>query len=272
MEYFSYEQIASNVTKINDLFGVASFLVVGTRSAALLDTGCGAGDLKSLVESMTKLPISVICTHGHVDHAGGTYGFENVYLNNHDYDLVMKHTTLDFRKAVIEMSVDPGKVADEMYVPQRKDDYQNLLDGQIFDLGDITLEALAMPGHTQGTMCILLREMRTLLLGDACNTATFLFAEESTSVEQYRNNLQKFLRHENKYDKILFSHSHNIGQKTIINEGIDLCNEIMAGKTDNLPFNFMGEAGCLAKKVNPDYSRVDGKIFNIVFNPDKIFI
>lgn len=270
MEYYQYEKITADVTKITDLAGVAAFLVEGKEKAALLDTCSGVGDLKSVVERLTTLPLIVICTHGHVDHAGGTYDFEPVYLSNKDYELAKRHTTLEMRKGYFDTTLPPGTIPFEAYRPQRLDGYLNLVDGQIFDLGGITLEAIALPGHTPGMTSILIRELRTLLLGDGCNSFTFLFGEESSSVEQYRNNLQNFLRHEDKYDTVWFSHGHNKGPKTILKEGIELCDEILAGKTDNIPFNFMGETAYIAKAVKPgDFSRVDGKTFNIVFNPDK---
>jgi glyoxylase-like metal-dependent hydrolase (beta-lactamase superfamily II) len=271
MNYYQWEKMAPNVTKITDFAGVSSFLVEGKVRAALLDTCNGVGNLRSLVESLTRLPLTVICTHGHVDHAGGTYDFDNVCLSEKDYELAKRHTTIKMRKDYFATMLPPGTIPDEDYRPQRLGDYQDLLDGQFFDLGGSTLEAIALPGHTPGMTCILIKELRAVLLGDACNSATFLFSEEASSVEQYKHNLEDFLCHEGKYDTVWFSHGHNKGPKSIVHEGIELCDGIMAGNTENLPFEFMGETACLAKAINPDYSRVDGKTFNIVFNPNKVF-
>jgi glyoxylase-like metal-dependent hydrolase (beta-lactamase superfamily II) len=38
----------------------------------------------------------------------------------------------------------------EEYVPQRDGGYLDLIDGQVFDLGGVTLQAIAVPSHTQG--------------------------------------------------------------------------------------------------------------------------
>jgi hydroxyacylglutathione hydrolase len=272
MQFFQYEKILPNVTKITDVFQVAAFLVEGTKEAALIDTCCGFGNLQTLVERQTQLPVTVICTHGHVDHAGGSYGFEKVYLNDNDGELVKEHTTIAFRRSAIESVVPPVSISDEAFVPQRNGGYQNLYDGQIFDLGGITLEAVALPGHTQGMICVLFREQRSLLLGDGCNTFTFLFSPEASSVETYKMSLQNLLlKHDDRFDTVMFSHGHNTGSKQILDECIHLCDEIMTGKTDNLPFEFMGQTALIAKAMNQDFSRVDGKTGNIVYNPGKIF-
>jgi glyoxylase-like metal-dependent hydrolase (beta-lactamase superfamily II) len=50
----------------NDLM----YLVTGTRRAMLVDTGMGLGDLAGMVRGLTDLPLTVVNTHGHPDHAG----------------------------------------------------------------------------------------------------------------------------------------------------------------------------------------------------------
>lgn len=265
MVFFSCEEVAAHVTRIADLTNVYAYLVEGTESAALIDTCSGIGDLKALVGSLTDLPVVVICTHGHVDHASGTYGFDTVFLNEQDYELAQIHTAAEFRRGFA------GEVATEDLVPQREEGYLNLSDGQVFDLGRVTLEAVALPGHTQGSMCILFRELRILLLGDACNSGTFLFLPESSTVEQYKQELQGLLSRDHDYDTVWFSHPHNGGDKTIVNECVEVCDAIMAGKTDEIPFNFAGQTARIAMAINPDFSRKDGKIANIAYHPDKVF-
>lgn len=269
MEFFRSEKLSEQVTKITDLAGVYAYLVEGKHTVALIDTCCGAGDLKAFVESLTDKPVIVLCTHGHLDHAGGAYGFDAVYLNEKDYELVREHSAIEFRKGYVDGQVAPGLVSLADYVPARTE-FENLNDGQLFELGGIALEACALPGHTAGMMCILVRELRVVLLGDACNSVTFLFLPEACSVEDYKNYLLQFLKHEDKYDSVWFSHGHNLGEKSILHEAIALCDEIMSGRADNVPFDFMGNPALLAKAVTPNLARVDGKTANIVFNPGKV--
>lgn len=116
------------------------------------------------------------------------------------------------------------------------------------------LEAIAVPGHTLGMLGMTrvpVRELRALLLGDGCNAFTFLFSPEASNVQEYKSSLQNLLlKHGERFDTVWFSHGHNTGIKTIINECIELSDEIMAGKADNIPFNFMGKTAFIAKAIN----------------------
>ena len=270
-KYFSHEEIHQHIIKITDSTGVYSYLVEGEHTAALLDTGTGFGNLQQYVSSITSLPVIVICTHGHMDHIGGVYGFEKVYLPEKDFSLAREHAQINLRKEYVDMMIHDSKVSQGDFVPAREKTFLPLQAGQLFDLGGITLEAIPLPGHTQGMTCILVQEMRILLLGDACNSSTFLFMPECTSVETYKNNLQAVLPYAQQFDSVLFSHGEYSGPKTILNEGIELCKEIMDGIYDNIPFEFMNQNAILAKAIKEDRSRVDGKLFNIIFNPQKIY-
>ena len=271
MPFFQCKPIAANVRKISDPSGVFAYLVEGQEKAALLDTCSGAGNLRAFVESLTPKPIVVLCTHGHVDHAGGAFGFDTVYLSAKDYALAQAHTTIDVRRGYVESMTGQGAIPLEDYVPQRESGYLDLADGQVFDLGGSTLEAIALPGHTQGMTGILVRELRSLLLGDGCNPFTFLFSPEASSVQTYQDSLRNlWLEHADRFDTVWFSHGHNPGTKAIVTECVELCDEILAGKADNIPFEFMGQNALIAKAMHPDFSRVDGKLGNIVYNPRRL--
>jgi hypothetical protein len=48
------------------------YLVEGNEKAALIDTVMGPGDLAGYVKTLTKLPVIVLITHGHLDqHRSG---------------------------------------------------------------------------------------------------------------------------------------------------------------------------------------------------------
>ena len=175
------------------------------------------------------------------------------------------------RKEYGVMMVHDHYISESDYVLSREKLFLPIQAGQSFDLGGITLETIPLPGHTQGMTCILIQEMRILLLGDACNSSTFLFMPECTSVEAYKNNLENMLLHEKRFDSVLFSHGVYDGTKNVIFEGIELCEQIMNGENDQIPFEFMNEKAILAKAIDENRSRLDGKVFNIIFNPERIF-
>lgn len=269
MNMFTCEKLKENITSIVDPAGVRAFLIEGTEKAALVDTCCGIGDLKELVESITSLPLIVLCTHGHVDHAGGTYGFDEVYLNEADWEVVKGSTTYERRSSFVNSA---GTVyPKEDYVPQRDGNYRNLEDHQIFDLGGITLESIAVKGHTPGMTAILLRENRTLILGDACNPFTFMFLNESTDIRTLMDSLHALQQREGDFDHIWMSHGDVECDKCVIETVLDVCQDILDRKDDAIPMDSMGRPGLIAKAVSgPKNARVDGKVGNVVYGLNKL--
>ncbi len=265
---FTCEKLRENITSILDPTGVRAFLVEGTDSAVLVDTCCGVGNLKELVEGLTSLPLKVLCTHGHVDHASGTYGFEEVYLNEADWELVKNHTTYERRSTFIDPDGTRFTRAD--YVPQRDGGYLPLADGQTFDLGGTTIETIAVPGHTHGSMTFLLKEQRILILSDACNPFTFMFLDESTSLKTLVNNLNNLLKREDDFDTVWVSHGEAKVPKSVITDVLEVCEDIFARRDDAIPFESLGRHGFIAKRQNDQGSRADGKVGNVVYGLNKL--
>jgi glyoxylase-like metal-dependent hydrolase (beta-lactamase superfamily II) len=83
---FTSTKISDSVTRISGITGELMYLVKGKERAALLDTGIGAGNIKGYAEGLTSLPLVVFLTHGHMDHAGGAFLFEDVYLHRKDWN------------------------------------------------------------------------------------------------------------------------------------------------------------------------------------------
>ena len=52
------------------------------------------------------------------------------------------------------------------YGPEAVVDYQFVKDGDVFKVGEYTLEAVATPGHTFSHMCLYERERKILFAGD----------------------------------------------------------------------------------------------------------
>lgn len=278
MEMLSHEKVSDRLIRIKEITGVYMYLVIGEEKALLIDTGCGLGNLEDYVRSLTKLPLTVVCTHGHMDHAGGAAQFEQVFLNPADVELTFSHCTVENRKEYAALSVaalhpgmDGRQAFEWEYHPVRREPYEPLYDGMEFDLGGITVRAMQLTGHTQGCMCMLLCEERRILLGDACNPSVFLFDKETLSVEEYLEELQKFSEKKDLYDKVLFSH----GDTDLVSAGIladcmEVCKEILEGRDEKVIFSFMGGTYRAAHAILPNQMRKDGGTANIIYNADHI--
>lgn len=270
MDIFWNEKINENITRIHSTYKVDMFLVEGEKSAVLIDTGYGIGNLKEYVDTLTTLPYEVILTHGHVDHAGGAADFEKVYLAPNDWELERKHTEEKFRKEFAEM-LSGAKVDPQDLRKQRSKAYTPLEDGMLFDLGNLTLEIISCPGHTPGCVCVLIKELRILILGDACNSKSFFFFPEALGITEYEENLKKLIARESEFDQVLFFHPDNFGSEDhIIDENLEVCKEIEAGKDDRIPVSLLGYDLFIAKKIDSEDHRVDGKHANIYYSADKV--
>ena len=76
---------------------------------------------------------------------------------------------------------------------------------------------------------------------------------------------------EGKYDRVYLSHGPGDGDVRLIDGVIEVCEDIMQGKTDDVPFGFKDSAGFLAKAEIDRDVRADGGIGNVVYNKETIF-
>jgi hydroxyacylglutathione hydrolase len=272
MEFFKVERVTDSLRRITDVTGVHMYLAEGRDRAALVDTGTGIGDLAAFVATLTPLPLTVLVTHGHGDHAGGASWFGAAYLADADRDLAGRHVSRAFAKdyARIFLGDAVDGLGDADFAPERPVVWRPLVHGAVFDLGGTTLEAVALPGHTQGMTCILFREDRRLLYGDGCNPFVFLFDSDSSTVADYRATLIGLRDYDALYDEALLSHILGALPKTLLDSCIDVCDDLLAGRTDAFPFEFMSQAHPVAKAMGRTGRRADGGLGNIVYDPDRI--
>ncbi|MGN0352930.1 MAG: MBL fold metallo-hydrolase [Roseburia sp.] len=275
---FRYEEITPHIRRIRSTPDVCMYLVEGEHKAALIDTGNGVGDLKGYVDTLLNgKPYDVILTHGHVDHASGADQFgDNVYLNPLDYQLSLTHCSIEHRKNSFAhwREMFPGTMQefeDDEFVQVRQREYKTLNDGQRFDLGGVTLEAIHVPGHTQGMTMILDIEERVILFGDGCGVGVLLLADETSTVSEYRDSLLKLKKHENRYDRVLRQHGSCESPKSVLDDNIEVCEKILNGTADAVEDEFEGKPCILAMAVDPKTrKRLDGKDGNIRYTVDKI--
>ncbi|MGC6174602.1 MBL fold metallo-hydrolase [Lacrimispora sp. 38-1] len=274
-DYYKTEKINENMTAIFSRSGEIMYLIEGTDRAALVDTCLGVKGLRKLVEELTQKPITVLLTHGHLDHALGAPEFDDVYMNSKDNEVYKQHSPLAERKGYIAANIggmEEWLQNDDNFVPVTDPDFKELWDGAIFDLGGITVEVYELAGHTKGTMVLLIAEKEILITGDACNTATFLFDDNSLTVDEYRKNL---LRVENliagRYERCYFMHHEMVASRNLLENVIAVCDDILIGNTDNQEFPFRGTVNYVAKAADRQFKRADGGEGNVIFNKKKIF-
>ena len=269
MDLYSHRTITERITQITVPGQVYVYLACGTERAALIDTGCGVSGLRDYIGRLTDKPLSVILTHGHFDHAGGIGEFENVYMAREDLELVKRHNSQTIRGSRL-LSL-PGIRENMIVPPMPRGSFRPLYDGQRFDLGGVELILRALPGHTAGSFCVEFNGEDALLLGDACNSAMYLQLPESLPVEAYLRALQDFRQRLGPFSgRCLYSHPHNYGDLRILAEMEELCGEIMKEAVGEDVPGLFGNPARMAKPVDGKRRRLDGKIANLIYCPDRI--
>ena len=263
---FVCEDISAHVKRIRDGSDVCEYLVIGDKEAMLIDTGYGIGDLKGFIETITDLPVKVYITHGHVDHASGTYPFEEVHMSHLDEKTFREHTVLSFRKENLERSA--LQLEDKDYLPEDPRTFIDITDGETVDLGDVHVEMIHVPGHTMGTFVPLILEDRIAMFGDATGVGTLICLDQSASVKEYLNSLRHLKTYEPLYDTVLRQHGTCTSSKALLDENIENCELILARKDDHVPVEFMGKECFWARKRDTQGNRADGKEGNILYKAE----
>lgn len=280
-KYFITKRINEHLILIKTVTGENIYYIQGEKRGVLIDSSEGVSPLKPIVDRIAKTPYFLILTHGHIDHAMGAGEFKGVQTFMNLADRVVYDSMADekqrenYAKNAIPKTVNwedlPIKLCQAVHID---DNFVALKDEEIFDLGGIHVQAFSFPGHTPGMTALLFLEDRILLTGDGANRSTFVWDEYAPSIHSYRASLKELLRRtKGKYDKIFISHGpHEVGNK-LLESLIELCNEIIARQTDDIPNIFMGKTYYIAKKMDMKSSilaRKDGGEGNIFYNISNI--
>ena len=278
---YQVEAIRPGLWRIWDVSHTAFYLVEGQNAAALIDSGVGVGSVKDVVRGLTDKPVSVWITHGHVDHAMGAAEFDQVHMNPEDLPVFAAHSQMAVRQGYVAgaamAGADSSAAAEvrerDFLPPPGADSLLPLGDGERVDLGGIHLHFFRLEGHTPGSMTVLMEEWRILILGDACNAFTYLFDPTCPTVEQYRENLLRFReRTDGCYDRLLFNHGTGEGSAHMVESVLRVCDDILAGRADNMPFRGpFGDPAVIAKAMDPlRFCRADGGEGNLVYCPERV--
>lgn len=246
---FKTEKISEHITRIHGFCTEFMYLIEGSKAAVLIDTGCGFYSLKNCIHNLTNKPLKVLITHGHVDHAMGANEFEEIYLNHKDKSVYQLHSEKGFRlEGAKGLCPEKGLIKETDMIPSAPfKKFHNLQEGDVFELGGIHVVIYELPGHTLGSVVMLIPEERTILLGDACNPFLFLFDKFSTGLASYEKNLRALQKKiAGKYDRVLISHGNGDSKPTTLEDVLKVCQDIRSGNVTDRNFVFSGETHPLA--------------------------
>jgi glyoxylase-like metal-dependent hydrolase (beta-lactamase superfamily II) len=128
-----------------------SLLVRGSRETAIIDPSLGVMARRS----QGRLPSidRVLNSHCHEDHIVGNHLFPNIPWHVHEADAVGFQSIEDFLAIYgfpkhVEKLWRQNVLEKFHYTP--RPDVSPFVDGEVFDLGDVTIRVVHTPGHTRG--------------------------------------------------------------------------------------------------------------------------
>lgn len=171
-DWFTIEKIDSTTYAISEYKHweeVHSYLLIGTRSALLIDTGLGVANIKTVVDGLTALPVIVATTHVHWDHIGGHGYFKDIavheaekeWLSNFPIPLEVVNRNLLKEPCEFPADFNPAEYRIFQGTPTRV-----LRDGDVLDLGNRFVQVVHTAGHSPGHCCFYEQDRKYLYSGD----------------------------------------------------------------------------------------------------------
>ena len=172
----------------NPLKEINSYVLTSDDRNLVIDTGMNRPECKQVLEpGLAEIGVDLertdfIITHLHADHQGMVAGLirngSRAYMGEDDASRLKAGTTAHARRSPMgDYAAKSGFPDDELqfamvnhpglkYGPESVVDYQYIKEGDVFKVGDYTLEVVATPGHTYAHMCLYERDKKIFFSGD----------------------------------------------------------------------------------------------------------
>ncbi|MBQ5950799.1 MAG: MBL fold metallo-hydrolase [Lachnospiraceae bacterium] len=195
--------------------GVRFFLLTGTEKALLIDTGRSDGDVRSLAESLTDLPLFLLNTHADPDHIGANAQFDSCCMHPDEEAYYRSRG---------------GKCT---VIPVRE--------GDVLDLGERPLRIIDMPGHTPGSIAVLDVNNRVLISGDPVqeNGRIYMFGAHR-NMENYVRSMEHLTAYMGEFDEVWPSHADIPISPNVIPKLLAGAQDVLDGKVPGVPEEMHG--------------------------------
>ena len=157
------------------------YLLVGSKEALMIDLSNAitwadnaAESLREIVKERTAgKPLTITFTHNHGDHTGMLPAWVD------DPDVSFALPAVDFEDIEDRFPADRHSFYDE---------------GEIFDLGGLTVETIAVPGHTDGSIVFLVPGHDLLFSGDAIGSGGGVWIFNAAAFDRYVSSVPYLIR------------------------------------------------------------------------------
>lgn len=244
---FSYLKVNERVYRIIvDRQYCNTEVVVGDRLAAAIDFGFGFGDIEHAIRTITDKPLLLFNTHCHIDHIGGNGQFKQpIYMGSEDIEAITH--SMDSGRFRSHMWDDRVKrLGPESVAGMDKNEFLNrgvgtlipCKEGDVFDLGGLTLRVINTPGHSAGGRTFFIEEFGIMYTGDAVFACTLCFGHGAAPREQHIASLRHLLEfpftdclsghYIEAFDRDFIRHALRVAENADYETGIPLGNPIDA--------------------------------------------
>ena len=226
MSYFTSQEIHPGIVHIGEPAGVHCTLIVGKEKALLFDTGYGICSIADYVRSITDLPLYIVNSHCHLDHAGGNHlfsrvwaypGEEQIYADYQQEKVSILNQMEKLWRSGKTPRPWPSDFDRDAYLTFKPCRFLSLADHQIFSLGGRICEIISLPGHTRSSVILYDHLTGTVLSGDNIARSVWIMFAQSASLAEYRCGLKK-LKKEYAVTGILSSHDSRLLPPSLIDQ------------------------------------------------------
>lgn len=220
------------------------YLIIGPEKAMLIDTAFGLGDMKALVDEITGgMPIIVVNTHSHFDHAYGNCRFERAYCHEYEAPIIEKQNEHMWDYLFDENGNNIWLEFDKNDLPKfKKYEVIGVPDGHIFNLGGgYEVELIWLGGHAPGMAGYLDKKNRIIFMGDdLCSDVSGVASGprpgavngQYQNLTVFRNNLAKLVARMDEYDYVFPSHFIVNLENSVLADELETCDAILKNPED----------------------------------------
>lgn len=194
--WFTVSQVRKNIYAFAEFCHwekVVSYIVLDKTQAYLIDTGMGYQSIKHEVEKITSLPTSVLLTHAHWDHIGSAAEFEDVNLFNDPFEVqsLQKGFSSNEILELSELNMFADGFTVKKYQVKGHKTFNTLSDQQIIKSDTFDIHVLHTPGHTPGSVCFYIPQIKILLTGDTLYPGPLYAQSPESNVKNYITSVKK---------------------------------------------------------------------------------
>jgi len=242
-DWFEVYEVEANVWAIYEPFQwqeVISYLIIGSDSALLFDTGNGIDNIKAIVDRLTDKPIHVLNSHSHFDHIGGNHQFTEILSPSTKFSVANSRGN-DSQQIKMEASAEalckdlPAGVTKENHHIEPYSITAHVKDGDIIDLGNRNLEVLHIPGHTDDSVALLDSDAGLLWTGDSFYEGPIWLFFPETDLAAYETSLARLANLAPKLKALFPAHNTPKANPSMLVETKKALELVLQGKAKPVP-------------------------------------